>query len=104
SAHEIVGFPRNNRVRHHLNLAEPCQCHHPMHFFLSDALGQIKEVIREMVFALQPSIHQSSVRPVHAALFTGPEGKIAAYSHSGLKELAEKQVCTQMHVMMPVNV
>src|SRR6266496_1208337 len=51
-AHEIVRFKLMHRMRHDFDLAKPCQCNNPIHFFSPNTLRQIKEIIWKTVFPL----------------------------------------------------
>ena len=91
-------------MRHQFDLAGLRQHHYPIHFFLSNALREIKEVIGKRISAGEPAIDKRPVGPVQPALFPGPEREVATDSYAGRKQIAEEHVGTQMHVMVAINV
>src|SRR6266481_10109595 len=90
-------------MRHQFDLAGLRQRHYPIHFFLSNALREIKEVIGNRISAGEPAIDKSPVGPVQPALFSGPEREVTAHFHASGNHVAKKNVGTKVHVMMSVD-
>ena len=70
-AHKVARFRLEYRVRHQFDLAGLRQRHHSIHFFFSNALRQIKEIIGKLISSGEPAIDKCPVGSVQPALFAG---------------------------------